>query len=123
MTTPTVFVPARCAWINANGRQHWAVRAKLTKVWRTSAWAASRDLRGRTIALPVDITAAIHKATGPRRKWDPANLSPTVKACIDGMVTDGRVLPGDDTEHLRAVTILDGGPRDQPGITITITPV
>ncbi|MGH3503177.1 MAG: hypothetical protein ACRDQA_20120, partial [Nocardioidaceae bacterium] len=48
-----------------------------------------------------------------RRRRDPANLYPAVKACVDGLV-DARVLPDDDAAHvvgpdMRLAPIARGG--------------
>lgn len=121
LTTPLeLFVPAPCDWISANAREHWAPRAKRTRWWRHAAGIVARNSRAR-IGERVDVQFDFHKAPGPNRRWDPANLAPTGKAILDGIV-DAEILADDDTRHVRYVAYADGGRRDRPGVTITITP-
>jgi crossover junction endodeoxyribonuclease RusA len=101
-------VPASL-WLTANGREHWAKRASRTKVLRWHARVLALDaihtegVRFRR----ADVLATIHYPT--RRRQDPANASPTVKAMIDGCV-DAGLLPDE--------------PSGKPGfyrITLTFT--
>ena len=104
-------------WLSSNHRHHWAVKARLTKQYR---------LLGRTVAqaqrLPTmkraRIVAIIHKAT--RRRFDPANQYPQVKAIIDGLVADYGLLPDDDHHHLTGPDMRAGEPRKVPCITLQI---
>lgn len=126
MTTIELFVPQAAGWISANAREHWAPRAKKTRHWRHAAHIVARNhlttRRKQPLPTPVDIQLAIHKAPGPNRRWDPPNIgAPTGKAIIDGLV-DAGLIPDDDTRHVRYVAYTDGGRRDKPGVTITITP-
>ena len=122
MTDP-IFVPLpdEADWISLNERTHWRPRSRKTKAWREAAHDAALN-HPNAFGRPVDLLCEVHKPSkGPNRRWDPNNLFPTLKACIDGLV-DAYVLKDDDTAHVRNVAIIDGGRRDTPGITITITP-
>lgn len=115
---PELFIPQPEQWLNSNHRTHWAVRSKRTKAWRKTAGlvALAADLGTRD---HIHVTAWIHKET--RRRYDAANLHPTVKACIDGCV-DAGVIPDDDNAHLTGPDLRMGEARpDQPGVTLTIT--
>ncbi|NUQ88940.1 MAG: hypothetical protein HOQ43_10810 [Glycomyces artemisiae] len=112
-------IPAPTQWLTSNGREHRQVRARMTKLWRQAgrvAVAAAR-LRGDLPVAPLDlvhVTAYIRWRD--RRRRDPANWWPTVKAIADGM-TDAGVWPDDDSGHvigpdMRAGLVL---PRDPYG--------
>lgn len=113
-----VIIPAPAPWINANQRLHWAARARLTRAWREAAgWHARADRIAR-FTSPVNIRAVVHKSTIAR--FDPHNLVPTVKAAVDGLV-DARVLLDDDSEHLRVLSVEDGGRREKPCLVLLVT--
>ena len=94
--TPRTFiftVPAPCKFINSNNRLHHHAKAELTRAWRQSAaMEARRVFAGIELTIPVRIVAAINKPGN--RRWDPNNLAPTTKACVDGIV-DAGVIPDD----------------------------
>lgn len=78
-------------WINANKRYHWAKRAELTRYWREVANLAARS----AVVAPLErahVTLTFHRAD--KREFDPSNLAPTSKACLDGLV-DAGVVPDD----------------------------
>lgn len=97
-------IPAPCDWISSNDRgKHWGRKADLTAQWRQAAgW------RGRIAKLPAMQRAEIEAwvVFPDARRRDPHNLMPTVKACLDGLVTDIGMLPDDDAKHL-ALTRID----------------
>ncbi|MSS45314.1 hypothetical protein FYJ43_04480 [Cutibacterium sp. WCA-380-WT-3A] len=90
----TVLVPA-AVWMSANGRYHWADRARRTRVLRAMAAAQCRRHHIHADG-PVRVVAEISYRSG---RADPANAYPTVKALIDGM-TDAGVWPDDDSQHV-----------------------
>ena len=103
-------------WINANSRQHWAQRAKATKQWREAAFRTTLQ----THIPPLDrahITVTIHKTRDGR--WDPANLAPTAKAIVDGLI-DANVLPDDSSEYLEGPDMRAGTKADHPHVVVTI---
>src|SRR5699024_2252032 len=99
-----VFIPAprdrrgKLAWINANQRLHWAVRAQMTKDWRTLANAAARAAQLPTGLTKAHIVVHVHKTNN--RSYDVGNLAPTAKAVVDGLVTDYGLLPDDSNAYL-----------------------
>lgn len=119
-------VPAPCAWINSNGRQHRMQVAKLTAIWRNAGAKAVLDLnRQRKAAgegpLPVfmgrvRIVARIWKPKANR--FDPNNLAPTSKAIVDGLVAAG-LLADDDHKHVLGPDHRYGG-KGEPRIVLTI---
>ena len=106
-------------WVNANERGHWAKRAPRTRYWRNRAYVEAR----RAKVPPMDrahIAVTFHKTTN--RPYDPANLYPTAKAIVDGLV-DAGVLPDDDKEHLVGPDMRAGGVIGNRQIVVTITPL
>lgn len=104
-------------WLSLNDRDHFRARAVKVKAWRTYAEQAARAAGVPTLARAT-ITGHIYKNRAGR--YDPHNLFPTLKACIDGIV-DAGVLADDDHTHLRAALEHGGIDRTQPPhIIITI---
>lgn len=69
--------------------------AKLSAAWRAKAAETVPDVE--QFPYPVRIVAHIWK---PRRgRYDPNNLAPTTKACVDGFV-DAGILADDDWNHV-----------------------
>lgn len=84
--------------VNANDAraEHWAVKGRKARALRARgalAWRLAGSPR-------MDrVRCAVHVYYPDRRKRDVANLHPTVKALVDGMVAAG-LLPDDDDAHL-----------------------
>ena len=95
--TFTITLPAGMELLNANDRDiHWARRKRITRELRqTTGWKA------RIQHIPAMQRAYVLGVYEPpdRRRRDPANLYPSFKACVDGLV-DAGVLPDDDAAHL-----------------------
>lgn len=99
-----ITIPAPATFINSNDRRHRMAEAKLTKAWRQAAWAACQNIG--PLNWPVQITATIWKPRANR--YDPGNLYPTAKACLDGVV-DAGLLPDDDHKHVIGPDMRHGG--------------
>jgi hypothetical protein len=108
-------VPAPCDWINSNQRLHRMAQAKLTKTWRQATAAAAHG--HQPFDGQVTITAHIYKPRGGR--YDPGNLYPTAKACLDGIV-DAGLLADDDHKHVIGPDMRHGG-KGPASLLITIT--
>lgn len=106
-------VPASL-WLTANGRLHWTQKAQRTKVLRFHARVLALDaIKTEGVKLHrTDVLATISYPT--RRRQDPANAAPTVKAMIDGCV-DAGLLPDDDADHLGVLSFVRGEPTGKPG--------
>lgn len=94
MTEQSLWVPLGTkAWINANHRYHWRVKAAMTKTWREeTGWLAAASLH------PMDQAQIICELSfADRQRRDPANWAPTAKACVDGLVDAGILV--DDSHH------------------------
>jgi crossover junction endodeoxyribonuclease RusA len=98
-------------WLNANDRLHWAPKAKATKQWRDNAAWAVKAAHVPRVTGKAHITAVL--LFPDRRRRDPANWYPTVKACIDGLVPG--VLADDDVNHLSGP---DMRSRVHPGLKV-----
>ena len=99
-TAPEAFelvIPAPADFLNSNDRMHWRPKADLTKTWRRAALVAARGARLPTGLGKVHIEIRVVKPT--RRAYDAHNLTPTAKACIDGLVDYGLV-PDDSNDFL-----------------------
>jgi crossover junction endodeoxyribonuclease RusA len=98
LTTPS-------PWLNANDHNlHPIARANLTEQWRKLACSAADGTP--TYPKPIHITCHIWK---PRRgRYDPGNLYPTAKACVDGLVDAGLTVD-DDWLHVIGPDMRHGG--------------
>ena len=104
-------------WINANHRYgHWAQKAKLTRAWREQA-ETQAILHGGYFVGRVHITVTVHKTTN--RAYDVANLAPTAKAIVDGLVSAG-VLVDDSNAHVVGPDMRAGEKRDAACVVVTI---
>ena len=113
--TVTITIPAPCAWLNSNDRRHRMAEQKLVREWRSAAREAARELPA--LDWPVNVTAHVWKPRGGR--YDPGNLYPTAKACLDGIV-DAGLLPDDDHKHVTGPDMRHGG-KGEAALVFTIT--
>ena len=115
MTTLSFNAPDRR--MSLNDREHWRVKAKRTKNWRTAAFIAARNAGTRNVGPSlVQITFSV----GRNVKRDAHNMAPTIKAVVDGL-TDAGCWPDDDTGH---VAIVDPKFVKRPGqlVEVELTP-
>lgn len=85
--------------LTMNSRHHWAPKARWTAMWRKAAWAAA--VAGRTTwERDGQFVVTVYIPVKDKRRRDPHNWAPTMKACLDGL-TDARWLwPDDDESHV-----------------------
>ena len=112
-------IPAPAPWINANARDHWTKKGRLTRSWRSASAAWARCQKLRPVTQPVVIVATVVKTNS--RRFDVENLAPTVKAAIDGL-RDSGVLPEDDTRWVTEVRLRAGDPDRAASLSLLITP-
>lgn len=92
----TVELPAGMELLNANQRLHWAAKARITKGLRDGAFILAKKAKIPALDM-VCIVGEYQPPTNAKR--DAANLYPSFKACIDGLV-DAGVIVDDDDAHL-----------------------
>ena len=95
--TVTIPVDLKAEALSANGREHWSVRKARTKVLRDKAKVGALAAHIPPMSR-AHLTVTVHWPD--RRRRDVANLSPTIKALVDGMVTDAGLLPDDSDAYL-----------------------
>lgn len=107
-------------WLNANDRPHWAEKARKTKAIREAACVLARSHRIPALDV-VLVLAYVHPSTN-RKKWDPANWYPSVKAAVDGLV-DAGVVVDDDHGHLVGPHMFPAYRVSGGGLTLVVAPV
>jgi Holliday junction resolvase RusA-like endonuclease len=99
-------VPRAGDWLNANTRRRPKQLAPVIRDWRDAAHWAARAERLPKIRK-AQIIATLHFAD--RRRRDPHNYYPTLKAIVDGLVDHG-LLPDDSHQYLIGPDIRMGEP-------------
>lgn len=83
--------------LSLNDRQHWQTKRKLTRAWRDH----TRDLAVRAGVARVErFTVVLHYRPRDNRRRDVDNLTPSLKACVDGLI-DAHVCEDDDSTRYR----------------------
>ncbi|MFJ4988779.1 hypothetical protein ACIP9H_33885 [Streptomyces sp. NPDC088732] len=106
--TWTLLMPYRVELLTSNQRLHHMAVHRLRSALREDAAKVATAMR-----LPRLERAAVFYVLHPRpvnRKRDPGNWAPTAKAYVDGLVTDGKLLPDDSHEHLLGPNPVMGSP-------------
>lgn len=95
-----VTFPAPGPLMSLNDRTHWAARARTTKAWRRTAARAA--WRIRPPRHQPRSTVAVELPVRDRRRRDPHNYTPTLKAIVDGLV-DAGLWPDDTPDHVHTL--------------------
>lgn len=93
----TILFPAPAKLLSANDRDHWRKRAELVRYWRQRTHLAARHLGPQPPSV-VHLTLPVRD----RRRRDPMNYYPTLKAVVDGLV-DAGCWPDDTPDYVRTV--------------------
>lgn len=109
--------------LSLNDREHWAVKARKAKAWRSCAHLHAITTLGAPLCARsrprsfVEVTFPVKQ----NRRRDPHNAIATVKPIIDGLV-DAGVWPDDTDEY---VIVLDPkfDKRDDNLVVVRLTPV
>ncbi|MGW0867007.1 hypothetical protein [Streptomyces sp. NPDC002611] len=104
----TLLMPYSEELLTSNQRLHHMAHHRLRKQLRADAASLAMAKR-----LPHLQRAAIFYVLHPRpiaRKRDPGNWAPTAKAYVDGLVSEGGLLPDDNHEHLLGPNPVMGPP-------------
>lgn len=106
--------PAQNLVINSNDRFHFRPEAKMVKNLRLIA-RAEAGLNVKPVFSPNrPCTVAVTVYAPTRRRLDPPNLYPTVKALIDGL-TDANLWPDDNHEVIKMMSFRYGGLSGESG--------
>ena len=94
--------------LNANDRPHWAQKAKITAYLRQIGRLKVSEGKypAYTKKRPCGLVVTIYAPT--KRRMDPPNFYPTVKALVDGM-TDAGLWTDDNHEIIKYMTFEFGG--------------
>lgn len=94
MTTLNLTIPLPPSAVKPNARVHWAKKARATKSYRRTAWAAAvATIKGpppRWLQARVQVTYYSRTAIHP----DPDNIIASLKAAFDG-IADAGVIAND----------------------------
>ena len=94
--------------LNANDRPHWAQKAKITAYLRQIGRLKVSEGKypAYTKKRPCGLVVTIYAPT--KRRMDPPNFYPTVKALVDGM-TDAGIWTDDNHEVIKYKVFKYGG--------------
>lgn len=94
--------------LNANDRPHWTQKAKITAYLRQIGRlkVSEGKYTAYTKKRPCGLVVTIYSPT--KRRMDPPNFYPTVKALVDGM-TDAGLWVDDNHEIIKYMTFEFGG--------------
>ena len=112
---------AKRLWLSVNtvANTHRHLHATITRSWRYAARDAAEGYGLGLAGFPrARVVAEVHKPRGGH--YDPANLYPVFKACLDGFV-DAGVFPDDDHLHVVGPDPRHGAPdKAHPGVLFTL---
>ena len=94
--------------LNANDRPHWTQKAKITAYLRCMAFLKVSEGKYTTYTKkrPCGLVVTIYAPA--KRRMDPPNFYPTVKALVDGM-TDAGIWTDDNHEVIKYMVFKYGG--------------
>lgn len=106
--------------ISLNGRMHWAAKNRITQRLKNDVLVLARAARLPKDCRFADIRLVWQPNTHRRRDTD--NATPTLKACIDGLVAYG-LTEDDDSTHVSSGCEI-GAIRKPPllSLRIEVTP-
>lgn len=102
----TLTIPAPAPWLNANQRTDLRRQTPDRRAWRDAAHTLAKA--AKLPALQAAYILAILQFTDKRRR-DPHNYYPTIKAVVDGLVDYG-LLPDDSSKYLAGPDVRLGEP-------------
>lgn len=115
--TTIVFAPP-ADFINANDRPHHMAKAKLTRAWREAAALYAKHAEDYRTYDRARVVVSYRFPNNRRREV--ANLQPTSKAIVDGLV-DAGLLPDDSDDYCVGPDNRRHVPNGTPLVTVTIT--
>jgi len=115
-------LPAGMRLLSLNSRMHWAEKGRITRDLRKAAWACAKAAR----VPPLERARVTVEYQPPQvsRRRDLDNVATASgKPCLDGALTDARVLADDSPQYLTEITYRLGEPYPRGRLVITITEV
>lgn len=93
--------------LNANDRPHWTQKAKITAFLRATAAKKGQEYNCTPYSKkrPCGLVVTIYAPT--KRRLDPPNFYPTIKALVDGL-TDAGIWTDDNSEVIKYMTFKRG---------------
>jgi Holliday junction resolvase RusA-like endonuclease len=108
--------------LSLNGRYHWAEKGRITRDLRAAACVLARQAKIPPLGR-ARVTVTYQPPLISRRR-DIDNVGPASgKPCLDGALTDARVLLDDSPQYLTEVTYRIGEPYPKGRLVLTITEV
>lgn len=101
-------IPAPAKWLNANSRTDRRRQTPDRRAWRDAGCIYARQAKLPQIGR-AHIVAELRFAD-KRVRRDPHNYYPTLKALVDGLVSDYGLLPDDSHQYLTGPDIRLGEP-------------
>lgn len=100
---------------------HWGAYARRMDPWRDEvAWVAKRHRKAvQAMAKPVTIEVTLH--VPPRSTYDPSNMLPCLKSCVDGLKIAG-LFPNDGPSYVTTLEPVMVKHRTCEEVRISITP-
>lgn len=124
-STPRSWViemPAGMRLLSLNGRYHWAEKGRITRDLRAAACVLARQAKIPPLGR-ARVTVEYQPPLVSRRR-DLDNVGPASgKPCLDGALTDARVLADDSPQYLTEVTYRIGDPYPKGRLVLTVTEV
>jgi crossover junction endodeoxyribonuclease RusA len=93
-------------WISSNAREHWAVKARKTRIWRDTVAVMAR---AQQIPHMDRVELVYAPSFAGNRRRDAHNLTDTFKACTDGLVDAGVI--DDDRDEIVVRMSVEVGPK------------
>jgi hypothetical protein len=121
-------VRVRKVWdvLHLNARPHWRARHRATIEVHDAVLLLGRAQRLHHVAGAQFVHVVLVWAPGDRRRADPVNLTPLVKACSDALSRGTKARPGlgvvpdDDDQHMTQTVRIDRPPQP-PGLWLEVT--
>lgn len=98
--------PSKNLVINSNDRFHFRSQAQMTKQLRKIGASRVPQVTPFSEERPCKVIVSVSLPT--RRRFDPPNIYPTVKALLDGM-TDGGLWTDDNSKVIQSLEFRDSG--------------
>lgn len=94
-------VPGRPVSLNAERGQHWAARSKEVKQRREDAFWLAKEAKIPRLERVLIVGTPVYP---DRRRRDPGNAYPTVKAIVDGL-RDAGVIEDDSDRYVAGIVM------------------